>query len=57
MPFQMTIDDVKKDDNDEFDVVIGGDECLVDNNDCSITCKSKSNVMKYLFHFKFMSNI
>jgi hypothetical protein len=37
---------VDKDDNDEFDVVIGGDGCLVDDNDRSITCKSKSNVIK-----------
>lgn len=34
VPFEMTIDDVNKDDNDEFDVVTGGDECLVDDNDC-----------------------
>jgi hypothetical protein len=33
-------------DKDEFDVVIGGDGCLVDDNDRSIICRSKSNVIR-----------
>jgi hypothetical protein len=37
---------VDKDDNDESDVVISGDGCLVDDNNRSITCKNKSNVIK-----------
>lgn len=44
--FGMTIGGVDKDDNDESDVVICGDECLVADNDLSITFKSKSNVIR-----------
>jgi hypothetical protein len=32
VPFEMIIGGVDKDDNDEFDVVIGGDKCLADDN-------------------------
>ena len=46
MAFGTTMGGVDKDDKDESDVVIGGDGCLVDDNDRSITCKSKSKVIR-----------
>ena len=46
MALGITMGGVERDDNDESDVVIGGDGCFVDDNDLSITFKSKSNVIK-----------